>query len=147
MKIHGNDELLKGLPTDKRFASNTPAASGFGDILKQTLERAPLTGPASATHAAIQLRPIETTPNGAVAQRLEGFLDLLDGYCQKLSSSQVSLKGLEPAVKQLEQDRDALSPMLGLLPENDGLKDILNRALVTASLEIIRFRRGDYLPD
>jgi hypothetical protein len=35
--------------------------------------------------------------------------------------------------------------VLGSLPEGDGLKDILNQALVTAEVEIIRFRRGDYL--
>jgi hypothetical protein len=147
MKIHGNDELLKSLPTGKAFTSSTPAASGFGDILKQTLDQASVTGPLSATTATVQFRPIEPMPNSPVAHRVEGFLDLLDGYCQKLSNPRVSLKGLESAMQQLEQGRDALSPTLGLLPENDGLKDILNRALITASLEIIRFRRGDYLPD
>jgi hypothetical protein len=56
------------------------------------------------------------------------------------------LRQLEPAVRHIEQARDALEPVLAGLPESDGLKDILNRALVTAESEIARYRRGDYLP-
>jgi hypothetical protein len=33
-----------------------------------------------------------------------------------------------------------------VLPEGDSVKDVLNQALVTAEIEILRFRRGDYLP-
>jgi hypothetical protein len=32
------------------------------------------------------------------------------------------------------------------LPEGDGARDLLNRILVTASVEAIKFNRGDYLP-
>jgi hypothetical protein len=46
----------------------------------------------------------------------------------------------------MEHGRDTLTPLLDTLPEGDRLKDVLNRALVTAEIEIIRFRRGDYLP-
>jgi hypothetical protein len=77
--------------------------------------------------------------------RVEGFLDLLDNYQRRLADPRMSLKGLDPAVQAVEQGRDAMTPLLAALPEGDPLKDVLNRALVTAELEIIRFRRGDYL--
>jgi hypothetical protein len=83
---------------------------------------------------------------GSVTERLEGFLDLMEEYRSKLADPRVSLKGLDSVVRSLEQGRDALSPLLGTLPEGDGLKDMLNQALVTTEIEIMRFRRGDYLP-
>jgi hypothetical protein len=45
----------------------------------------------------------------------------------------------------LEEGRDALSRTLGSLPESNRLSDVLNQTLVTAEVEIIRYRRGDYL--
>jgi hypothetical protein len=36
-------------------------------------------------------------------------------------------------------------PLLDALPEGDGLRDLLNRMLVTATVETIKFNRGDYL--
>jgi hypothetical protein len=84
-------------------------------------------------------------PASAVS-RLEGFLDLLEGYCQKLSNPRVGLRGLEASLQRLEEGREALSASLGLLAEDDGLRDVLNQTLVTAEIEIMKFRRGDYLP-
>jgi hypothetical protein len=81
----------------------------------------------------------------SMAGRLDEFLDLLEGYCRKLSNPGVSLKGLESSVQQLEEGRNTLSRALGSLAEGDGLRDVLNEALVTAEIEIFRFRRGDFL--
>jgi hypothetical protein len=73
------------------------------------------------------------------------FLELLDGYRHELANPRVDLKALDGAVRNVEKGMDALKPELGSLPENDGLREIINRALVTASVEIVKFRRGDYL--
>jgi len=146
MKIHGNDEYLKVLGIENRFTSPTSGADGFGNILKHTLDSASAPEPLSTTSNCTQIKSLEPVFNDPIMQRLEGLLDLLEGYCQKLSNPRVNLKGLESTLQQLEQGRDALAPSVGALSENDGLKDILNRALITASLEIVRFKRGDYLP-
>jgi len=45
----------------------------------------------------------------------------------------------------METEQEALAPVLNSLPPGDGLKDILNDALVTSSLEVIKFNRGDYV--
>jgi hypothetical protein len=149
MKIQGNDGCIPLQPTGRTGPSAAAAPEGaFGAVLKDTLGRAPAAeAPGGAT--AIRLRPsIRPIDDGAVGaeRQLERFIDLLDDYRGRLADGRVSLRQLEPAVRQIEQARDALETVLAGLPESDGLKDILNRALVTAESEIARYRRGDYLP-
>ncbi len=42
-------------------------------------------------------------------------------------------------------EKDQLSEKLDSISNEDGLKDILNQTLITASLEVIKFNRGDYI--
>jgi hypothetical protein len=148
MKIQGNGDLLGRVRVDTPAAVPASAPGGFGEILKNSLSEA--SGPAAATAPGgalrVQFNSVDPTPADSVAARLEGFLDLMDAYRSKLADSRVSLKGLDPLLRSLEQGRDALVPLANSLPESDGLKDILNRTLVTTEVEIMRFRRGDYLP-
>jgi hypothetical protein len=95
--------------------------------------------------AALAIRPTEQAPAAAAAGRVEHFFDLLDRYRQRLADPRVDLKTLDGAVREVEKGMNALKPAAASLPENDGLRDIINRALVTASVEIVKFRRGDYL--
>ena len=148
MKIQGNGDLLGRVRAESPASVPASAPGGFGEILKNSLSEA--SGPAAATAPGgalrVQFNSVDPTPADSVAARLEGFLDLMDAYRSKLADSRVSLKGLDPLVRSLEQGRDALVPHANSLPESDGLKDILNRTLVTTEVEIMRFRRGDYLP-
>jgi hypothetical protein len=149
MKISGNGDLLGRISLN---LPGQPAASmprGFGEILQKTLNEATPAEPAGASAGAsvsILFQPAMPLPDPPVMPRVEGFLNLLDNYQRQLADPRVSLKGLDPAVQAMEHGRDTLTPLLDTLPEGDRLKDVLNRALVTAELEIIRFRRGDYLP-
>ncbi len=145
MKIIGNGDLPGRVQAEKTALSMPNAVNGFGEILKKTIDRASAADPTPAPAAAVSLQPVAPTADPSVFGRIEGYLDLLESYCQKLSNPQVSLKGLEPSVRQLEEGRHTLSRVLGSLPESDGLKDVLNQTLVTAEVEIMRFRRGDYL--
>ena len=148
MKIHGNGDLLGRVRVDQPTSPPADAANKFGDILRDSLNQAASSGPATASGGAvsIRIRSADPMPAGSVIARLDGFLDLMNEYRSKLADPRVSLKGLDPVVRSLEQGRDELSPLLASLPEGDGLKDILNQALVTTEIEILRFRRGDYLP-
>lgn len=145
MKIIENGDLPGRVQAEKTALSMPAAANGFGEILKQTIDQARASGPALEAAAAINLQTMTSTPDLSVVGRLEGYLDLLEGYCQKLSNPRVSLKGLEASIRQLEEGRDTLSRTLESLPEHGGLKAILNQTIVTAEVEISRFRRGDYL--
>jgi hypothetical protein len=142
MKIIGNGDLPGRVQAEKTALSRPAAVNGFGEILKQTIDQTSASDPA----AAIRFQSVTSPSDRSVVDRLEGYLDLLENYCQKLANPQVSLKGLEANIRQLEEGRDALLRTLGSLPESDRLNDVLNQTLVTAEVEIIRFRRGDYLP-
>jgi len=45
----------------------------------------------------------------------------------------------------MEKEKDVLAPLMDSLPQGDELKDILNNALVSATVETIKFNRGDYV--
>jgi len=148
MKINGFDQGFTRVHADQSARPAVPGSGGFGDILKEKL--APTPGAAASgiglgLVAPTQLQSVAEAPANRLDGRVERYLDLLDDYRQQLVDHRVSLKGLDAMVRELESGKDALAPTLGSLPEGDGIKDILNRTLVTASLEIIKFRRGDYL--
>jgi hypothetical protein len=46
---------------------------------------------------------------------------------------------------KIDQETENLTPILDSLPEDEDLKNIINRTLVTASLEVSKFYRGDYV--
>jgi hypothetical protein len=148
MKINGFDHGLTRIQADKPARPAVPGTDGFGDILKEKLASAPgaaVSGVGLDCVASTQLTSVAEAPANRLVGRVESYLDLLDDYRRQLADPRVSLKGLDAMVQEMEAGKDALAPALGSLPEGDGIKDILNRTLVTASLEIIKFRRGDYL--
>ena len=78
-------------------------------------------------------------------ERIEQFIDMLDDYRHHLSEPSTNLKRLDSMVKKLEGQRESLVPVANELPQGDALKSILSDSLVTASVEIFKFHRGDYL--
>jgi hypothetical protein len=150
MKIGGFDLGLDRIAGDRPAQSApVPGAGGFGEILKQALGEGAFataeSGAVAPPPAALAIRPVDSPPAAEAAGRVERLLDLLDRYRQNLVDPRVDLKALDGAVGDVEKGMDALKPALGSLPANDGLREIVNRALVTASVEIVKFRRGDYL--
>jgi hypothetical protein len=149
MKIANSSDLPgRILPALPEPAAASPS-KGFGEILRKTLSAEAPAKPCAASTAAgvsIQFQPAAPLPDPPNTARVAGFIDLLEDYQHQLADRRVSLKGLDPVLRAMEHGREELTPLLETLPEGDGLKDLLNRALVTAELEIIRFRRGDYLP-
>ena len=148
MKINGFDHGVTRVHADKPARPAVPSPGGFGDILKEKLAPAPGTAASGIGLGLVEptrFQPVAEAPANRLVGRVERYLDLLDDYRQQLADPRVSLKGLDAVVREMEAGKDALAPALGSLPEGEGIKDILNRTLVTASLEIIKFRRGDYL--
>ena len=76
---------------------------------------------------------------------MDHFLTLLEKYHKQMEDPRISLKETSTIVSQLEQQTQELLPILETLPEGDGIKDLLNRLLVTSTVETIKFNRGDYL--
>ena len=123
----------------------------FDNILQQ--EIATSAKPAEST---MTLPPVQNIPtilfdqiqNGTTSQsvaQVDEFLNLLDAYQNKLGDTGSTLKNFSSLVSSIESETEKIIPLLDSIPEGDGLKDILNRALVTATVETIKFNRGDYL--
>jgi len=68
-----------------------------------------------------------------------------ENYQKQMEDPRISLKETSTIVSQLEQQTQELLPVLETLPEGNGITDLLNRLLVTSTVETIKFNRGDYL--
>lgn len=149
MKIYDHSGQTARILAESPNPKPSSAPRGFSDIFQKVLSGAAPTGATLAPGsggAAVQLSPAGASCFGSAVAQVEQFLDLLDDYRSRLVDPWVSLKGLDAAVQSVARGREALTPLLAATTEDDGLKDVLNQTLATAELEIIRFRRGDYLP-
>jgi hypothetical protein len=57
----------------------------------------------------------------------------------------MNLKQIDSIISAIARENDSLASFADSLPDDDEIKNILNRTMVTASLEVTRFYRGDYL--
>ncbi len=148
MKIEHTDHLKHPVPGGKKPA---PATSGecFGDILQNAVS-----GVTAATQAkTIQAIPpagaltgfIPSTERKQLVGRADQLLNLLESYQKKLETPGIPMREAYASMKAIEDRADELTPYIESLPEDDEFRDFLNRLVITASVEAIKFRRGDYL--
>ena len=151
MKIYGDNGILKESYPQKTQKSEAKPNADFKNILKESVENSTenpskiqpstLMDPVSA----IRFNPLSTQDKSIMVERIDNLLNLLDNYRQQLSDPHVTLRTLEPVINSIAKEKDQLSGLLDSLPNKDGLKHILNQTLITASLEVIKFNRGDYI--
>jgi hypothetical protein len=151
MKIDGSDEILKNGHTAKTPKNEQKTDVDFKNILKESVEKStenpPETRPTTLLDpiSAVRFSPTSPQDNHITVERAENLLNLLENYRQELKNPNVTLRTLEPIVNRIAAEKDQLSEKLDAIPNADGLKDILNQTLITASLEVIKFNRGDYI--
>ena len=151
MKINGNDEVIKSGYADKPVQKEQAPKDDFKDILKASVEETakhsakipptPMIQPISA----INFQSLSREDKRITIDRVDNLLNLLDDYRRQLADPQVTLRHIEPLMNSIEKEKEQLSSVLDSLKSEDGLKDIVNRTLVTASLEIVKYNRGDYI--
>ena len=151
MKINGNDEILKNNYSPKTPNNEQTTDADFKNILKESVEKSTqnpseiqpttLLDPTSA----IRFNPLSTEDKNVTVERIENLLNLLENYREELKNPTVTLRTLEPIMNTIAKEKDQLSAKLDSISNEDGLKDILNQTLITASLEVIKFNRGDYI--
>jgi hypothetical protein len=152
MKIDNNDPIIKGMYPEDTAKSRPAGEKEFGAILKETVENTPKTE-AGPRHTAF-VNPLAgarlTTPGSPDPQitieRIENMIDLLDQYRHKLADSRISLKQIDAAISKIARENENLATLADSLPDDDEVNHILNQTRVTASLEVTKFYRGDYLP-
>ena len=151
MKISGTPQLRPDPPVPQNRREAISTDTEFQTILKQTVGCA--TDEKQATRVAHpssvpSTRPIGSSDAEAVlplTDRIDRLVDRLENYRLKLADPQASLKTIQPLLTDIAASSEKLTPKLEHLDEGDPLKDILNRSIVTASVEMMRFNRGDYL--
>lgn len=151
MKIYGDNGILKESYPQKTQKSEATPNADFKNILKESVENSTenpskiqpstLMDPVSE----IRFNPLSTQDKNIMVERIDNLLNLLDNYRQQLSDPHVTLRTLEPVMNTIAKEKNQLSGLLDSMPNEDGLKHILNQTLITASLEVIKFNRGDYI--
>jgi len=152
MKIDPNQEIVKSVYPDKTTGPDKPADDKFGTMLKDAINNEPSKSSARSENpqminniSSIQLNPLSVVQDNPIVERTENFLDILEEYQAKLNDPQATLRDIHPLIERMETEKETLTPALNSLPPGDGLKNILNDALITSSLEVIKFNRGDYV--
>ena len=151
MKISETDQIQKPLAPVTPTKPQPSDDHAFGNILKEQLE------PSAKTEVAGNHRNAFINPlNGAqmnissrldtrdALERTESLIGLLEQYRLKLADPATSLKQIDPIVQEIGQASEILTPVLDAIPDTDELKRIVNETLVTASMEVTKFYRGDY---
>jgi hypothetical protein len=151
MKIEQGESINKSIYPDRNGKNEKSQGTGFKTVLKNEVDKTSQTFPQNqkmssiSSISPIQLNMLSPAKNQSMIERVENLLNLLDEYQQKLKDPQIPLKEIDPVVQQMEKEKENLTPALDSMAEGGRLKDILNQALVTSSLESIKFNRGDYI--
>jgi len=151
MKIYDNDQIPKNLYPEARTNTQPPAGKEFGTILKESVENSKqdVTGTRQTTFInplnGVQMSTSSNFGKQYAIDRTENLIGLLDQYRHKLADPGITLKNIDPIIREIDRETDNLTPVLDSLPEGEELKDIINQTLVTASLEVTKFYRGDYI--
>ncbi len=152
MKIDNNDPIMKGLHPQGTAKSRPAGEQEFGRILKETVENTQKSDAGLRQTAFVNpLASVWRTARGSAdpefaIDRIENMIDLLDQYRHKLADPQMNLKQIDPIINEIARENDSLASLADSLPAADELRGILERTMVTASLEVTKFYRGDYLP-
>lgn len=151
MKITNDDQHIYGYPSDKPAKPCGNPQADFNSILEGTLAKTSgaekeVQFPAVIENAMpVQLQHVHPPQKPSTIDRIENMLDLLDEYRHKLADPNCTLRDIHPLVKSLETRNEQLKPLLDSIADGDQLKQILNQTLVTASLEVFKYNKGDYI--
>lgn len=151
MKINDNDPILKNFFPETKTAPQPSADQEFGAILKESVGNVEKedTGPRQTTFinplTGIQMSPSSKADKQFTLDRIENLIGLLDQYRHQLADPGITLKNIDPIIRKIDRETQNLAPDIDALPDDEDLKNIINQTLVTASLEISKFYRGDYI--
>jgi hypothetical protein len=151
MKIHNPEQILRSLYPETKSKTRPSADKEFNTILNETVgnskketmgtHRTTFVNPLNGA----QMQPSPVTDTLCAIDRTEKLIDLLDQYRQKLAKPGNTLRSIDPIVREIDKETANLAPILESLPEGEALKKIVNQTMITASLEVTRFYRGDYI--
>ena len=151
MKILNNEQIFNPIQDEPKTKSQPPAGKDFGAILEETVKNTTTPAPAPITTTFVnplsgaQPAAVFSSESQFVASGIENLINLLDRYRQNLADPRISLKQIDPVVRDMTRQMEKMAPALDSLPADEELKKILNQTMVTVSLELSKFYRGDYI--
>jgi hypothetical protein len=151
MKIANTDDLVKQIAPDKTSNRQSTAKADFGEVLKETLNTSAVAQQSVPSASVVesllpaQIQHLSALDKKVAVDRIETVLDLLDDYRRKLADPDFNLKDIHPTISAIENENQHLKPMLNSMIDGDELKQILNQTLITTSVEVIKFNKGDYI--
>ena len=151
MEIDTNEKILTSDYSERRRKTELSSDGTFGKIYEELIETSYETDvrsdetPAITNVPDLQMNTFQSEGEMPVVERAERLLDLLSEYQQKLANPAFTLRDISPLIDELKADNKCLVSSVNSLTEGDELKNILNQVIVTASVEIIKFDRGDYV--
>lgn len=139
-----------GIPSGSQTQSATQrenTSQRFDEILTQAENRqsSPV-DKTSSSQPIFQISPVLLDPvnSDGLLQRLDKSLALLESYQVHLSDQTIPAHELELDIDRLEEQQNELQSDLGNLPDSHPMKGLLNRSVVTMTVEIEKYRRGDF---
>jgi len=152
MKITSNE--ISALQQGSAGKLQKVSGEGFQDILNEKMGQGqaqakagqPAALPPMSNIDSIRFDSASVPDTKQTLTRMDRFLTLLETYSAQMEDPRISQKQTATLVSQMEEQIPELLSLLDTLPEGSGIKDLLNRLLVTSTVETIKFNRGDYLP-
>ena len=151
MEIDPNEKILTSDYPERSRKTELSSDGTFGKIYEELIEASHETDvridetPAIKKAPDLQMNPFQSEGEIPVLERAERLLDLLGEYQQKLANPAFTLRDISPLIDELKADNKRLVSSVNSLAEGDERKNILNQITVAASVEIIKFNRGDYV--
>jgi len=151
MEIKPNGKIPAPFDPTKSVASQRPATKTFGTIFEEfmgnsnPLDEGDKKTPAIPNISTLQINPFMTGEGMPIVDRAEKMLDTLVDYQQKLANPGFTLREISPLIAEMEAENEILVSAANSLSDGDELKNILNQIIITSSVEIIKFNRGDYV--
>ena len=155
MKVMDTNLVKQSIGPKPSGKTGPDNGNAFQKVLHDTIQKTggtelkPSARPVPATvpiHPA-QLNNLLATKTDLAVERIDRFIDMLERYQQKLTEPGATLKDMDRLISDISLEKDRLASLTASLDAEDGLRGILNEALVTASREVFKFQRGDYISD
>ena len=131
---------------DKQAQNKASKPDGsFGNILDQ-VQKSQTSQVNESAPLAVPM-PIQPGPDyqAMATQQADKLLGLLEEYSSALENPGTTLKSMDSMVEQMELEANVAKRVLSHVDANQGVGKIVNQAAVYASVEAIKFRRGDYV--
>lgn len=158
MKIASTDHLEQvRQSTPNRASGPDQQDHGFSKLLDEPKTNAPSggqpsLGPGSIGHlensslvGMILASQGVADKVGKVDRQLENTLDTMEQYAAALGDATKNPRDLEPLALEMEKAAGQLSELSRGLPDGSPLKGMSNDAAVLATVEAMKFKRGDYV--